>query len=103
MTMLTTIGLKVLLLEGRDRIGGRTWSSNIDGYPFEMGGTWVHWHQPHVYRELSRYGMRDELVRCPDYTRGVNQFSLVTENSRRDMSHEEEVSVKLMTCSGPRL
>ena len=38
-------GLKVLLLEGRDRIGGRSWSSNIDGYPFEMGGTWVHWGQ----------------------------------------------------------
>jgi NADPH-dependent 2,4-dienoyl-CoA reductase/sulfur reductase-like enzyme len=31
-------GLKVLLLEGRDRIGGRSWSSNIQGYPFEMGG-----------------------------------------------------------------
>jgi hypothetical protein len=38
-------GLKVLLLEGRDRIGGRSWSSNIGGYPFEMGGTWVHWGQ----------------------------------------------------------
>ncbi|THY91357.1 monoamine oxidase N, partial [Aureobasidium pullulans] len=33
-------GLKVLLLEARDRIGGRSWSSNIEGYPFEMGGTW---------------------------------------------------------------
>ncbi|KAM3505970.1 hypothetical protein MY11210_007745 [Beauveria gryllotalpidicola] len=31
-------GLKVLLLEARDRIGGRSWSSNIDGYPYEMGG-----------------------------------------------------------------
>ncbi|KAH0343399.1 monoamine oxidase N, partial [Aureobasidium melanogenum] len=33
-------GLRVLLLEARDRIGGRSWSSNIEGYPFEMGGTW---------------------------------------------------------------
>ncbi|KAH0044741.1 monoamine oxidase N, partial [Aureobasidium melanogenum] len=33
-------GLSVLLLEARDRIGGRSWSSNIEGYPFEMGGTW---------------------------------------------------------------
>ncbi|KGQ03930.1 Monoamine oxidase N [Beauveria bassiana D1-5] len=31
-------GLRVLLLEARDRIGGRSWSSNIDGYPYEMGG-----------------------------------------------------------------
>ncbi|KAJ9645050.1 hypothetical protein H2199_003054 [Coniosporium tulheliwenetii] len=40
-------GLKVLLLEARDRIGGRSWSSNINGYSFEMGGTWVSWEQPH--------------------------------------------------------
>lgn len=37
------IGSKVLLIEARNRIGGRSWSSNIGGYPFEMGGTWVHW------------------------------------------------------------
>ncbi|KAL1636024.1 hypothetical protein SLS56_001376 [Neofusicoccum ribis] len=43
----TVSGLNVLLLEARDRIGGRSWSSNIGGYPFEMGGTWVHWGQPH--------------------------------------------------------
>jgi hypothetical protein len=36
-------GFKTLFLEGRDRIGGRTLTSNIDGFPFEMGGTWVHW------------------------------------------------------------
>lgn len=36
---LTSIGHKVLLLEARDRIGGRTWSSDIGGYPFELGDT----------------------------------------------------------------
>lgn len=36
-------GLKVLLLEGRDRIGGRTWTAKAFGEEFEMGGTWVHW------------------------------------------------------------
>jgi len=51
-------GLRVLLLEARDRIGGRSWSSNIGGYPFEMGGTWVHWGQPHVWREISRCQLR---------------------------------------------
>lgn len=35
--------LKVLLLEGRDRIGGRTWTAKALGEEFEMGGTWVHW------------------------------------------------------------
>jgi lysyl oxidase-like protein 2/3/4 len=34
---------KVLLVEGRDRIGGRTWTAKSMGEEFEMGGTWVHW------------------------------------------------------------
>lgn len=35
--------LRVLLLEGRDRIGGGTWTAKALGEEFEMGGTWVHW------------------------------------------------------------
>lgn len=84
-------GFKVLLVEGRDRIGGRSWSSNIDGYPFEMGGTWVHWGQPHVWREISRYQMRTELEESLDFSRGVNHFQLRTDQTSITMSHEEEV------------
>lgn len=35
--------LSVLLIEARDRIGGRTWTAKAFGEEFEMGGTWVHW------------------------------------------------------------
>jgi monoamine oxidase len=35
--------LKILLLEARDRIGGRTWTSKAWGEEFDMGGTWIHW------------------------------------------------------------
>lgn len=35
--------LRVLLLEARDRIGGRTWTAKAWGEDFEMGGTYVHW------------------------------------------------------------
>ncbi|CAK1366699.1 unnamed protein product [Cercospora beticola] len=83
-------GLKVLLLEGRDRIGGRSWSSNIEGYPFEMGGTWVSWGQPHVWREISRYNMRRELELSYDFTKGVNHFTMTSADGSRNMSHEEE-------------
>lgn len=86
------LGLKVLLLEGRDRIGGRSWSSNIDDYPFEMGGTWVAWGQPHVWREISRYEMRETLEISQEYTHGVNMFSLTGISGRREMNHQEEVS-----------
>ncbi|KAG2420308.1 hypothetical protein HFD88_005109 [Aspergillus terreus] len=53
--------LKVLLLEARDRIGGRTWTAQVLGEEVEMGGTWVHWDQPHVYNQLQRYGLHGRL------------------------------------------
>ncbi|KAK7403431.1 hypothetical protein QQX98_010797 [Neonectria punicea] len=63
-------GVDVLLIEGRDRIGGRTWTAQVLGEEFEMGGTWVHWCQPHVYNELHRYGLHRNLKTsagaCPD-------------------------------------
>lgn len=34
-------GYSVLLLESRDRLGGRTWSTTADGYYFDVGGQWV--------------------------------------------------------------
>jgi monoamine oxidase len=87
-----------LLLEARDRVGGRTWTSNLDSYPYELGGTWVHWNQPHVYAEISRYDMADELLVSQDFSQGCNYFTLVTDQSR-NMPHEEEVILISITIS----
>jgi pseudooxynicotine dehydrogenase len=54
-------GRSVLLLEARDRLGGRTWSADWDGIPIEYGGAWVHWHQPHTWSEITRAGLRVEV------------------------------------------
>ncbi|KAF9892115.1 hypothetical protein FE257_002521 [Aspergillus nanangensis] len=83
-------GLSVLLLEARDRIGGRTWSSNIEGYPYELGGTWIHWGQPHTFREIYHYGMKPDLEVSQDHSRGVNRFDLITPDGTKSMSHKEE-------------
>ena len=48
-------GHSVLVLEARDRIGGRTWTDHRFGHDLELGGTWVHWVQPHTWAELTRY------------------------------------------------
>jgi monoamine oxidase len=56
-------GLGVLLLEARDRLGGRTWTREALGHRVELGGTWVHWIQPHVWAEITRYGL--ELTQSP--------------------------------------
>ena len=50
-------GRRTLLLEARDRLGGRTWSGRWHDVPIEYGGAWVHWHQPHTFSELTRAGL----------------------------------------------
>lgn len=34
--------LSVLVLEARERIGGRAWTGDIGGYPFDLGCGWLH-------------------------------------------------------------
>jgi len=51
-------GRSVVLLEARDRLGGRTWTSPWDGHEIEYGGGWVHWHQPHTWSEITRAGLQ---------------------------------------------
>ncbi|KAF9877503.1 monoamine oxidase n [Colletotrichum karsti] len=56
---LSVRGLSVLLLEARDRIGGRTWTAKGQNDDYEMGGGWVHQLQPHIWSEVSRYGLTE--------------------------------------------
>ncbi|MBL3687916.1 FAD-dependent oxidoreductase [Leucobacter zeae] len=56
-------GLEVITLEARDRVGGRTWTDHRLGHDLEMGANWVHWVQPHVWAEMTRYDR--EIVRSP--------------------------------------
>lgn len=54
-------GRSVLVLEARERLGGRTWSTEWEGRRIEYGGAWVHWHQPHTWSEITRAGLEVEL------------------------------------------
>jgi monoamine oxidase len=56
-------GKNTVLVEARDRLGGRTWTAAFAGREVELGGTWVHWFQPHVWAEMRRYGLG--LVESP--------------------------------------
>lgn len=53
---LQTLGHTTEIFEARDRIGGRAWTDNRLGAPLEMGATWVHWMQPNIWNEITRYG-----------------------------------------------
>jgi nicotine oxidoreductase len=53
-------GLHTILLEARDRLGGRTWLVDFAGGKIELGGTWIDPGQPHVWAEMTRYGLSIE-------------------------------------------
>ncbi|GAA5852639.1 hypothetical protein JCM8547_002574 [Rhodosporidiobolus lusitaniae] len=63
---LTNAGQNVLIVEARDRIGGRTWTAQQDGVLFEMGGTWIHHTQGFTWRELCKYGLDQDLIITPN-------------------------------------
>lgn len=66
---LSAAGRRTLLLEARDRIGGRTRTEDFAGHPIELGGAWVHWSQPHLWAEITRYGLSIEADVVPE--RGI--------------------------------
>lgn len=80
---LTRRGHRVVLLEARDRLGGRTFYTERLGRRLELGGTWVHWFQPHVWAEITRY--RQELSQSPVPEKGY----WITGGKRHEGTAEE--------------
>lgn len=54
---LSVKGHSVVLIEARDRVGGRTWTAPGLGRQLEYGGTYVHWTQPNMWQELQRHNI----------------------------------------------
>ncbi|MGY1805935.1 flavin monoamine oxidase family protein [Blastococcus sp. SYSU D00669] len=59
-------GRRVLVLEARDRLGGRAYTSRLAGRDVELGGAHVHWFQPHVFAEITRYGIAYRPLPIPE-------------------------------------
>jgi putrescine oxidase len=54
---LRAAGRSVAVLEARDRVGGRTWSREVDGAFLELGGQWVSPDQTELLGLLDELGM----------------------------------------------
>ncbi|MEV0460709.1 flavin monoamine oxidase family protein, partial [Catellatospora methionotrophica] len=53
-------GRRVLVLEARDRVGGRTLTADVPGFPgqvVDQGGQWAGPGQDLLYKELARFGL----------------------------------------------
>lgn len=59
-------GLRTVVLEARNRIGGRTWTTTFAGQNVELGGQWVATAQQLVQAELQRYGITSLTDLVPD-------------------------------------
>ncbi|CAI6019560.1 unnamed protein product [Clonostachys chloroleuca] len=88
-------GHKVLIVEGRDRIGGRTCSVKADGYVYEAGGTWVHRNQALVWSEIASTTGFNKFCNI-DGQMGNSVFSL---HQPADwLRHEDFIKWDSMSC-----
>jgi monoamine oxidase len=51
-------GASMLVLEARDRVGGRLWSGMLDGAEVDWGGEWIGAGQPRIYQLIKELGLR---------------------------------------------
>jgi putrescine oxidase len=56
-TRLAAAGLDVVVLEARDRVGGRVWNVEIGGQPNELGGQWIAPYQSAAQALLRELGI----------------------------------------------
>ena len=56
-TALAREGADVVVLEARDRVGGRTWNTEIGGEANELGGQWVAPYQSAIHALLDELGI----------------------------------------------
>jgi monoamine oxidase len=90
---LSRAGRSVVLLEARDRVGGRTLSQHVDDVPVELGGTWIGGGQDRVYMLASEYGKTTH----PTFEAGDKLFvdGLKVRRYRRSVSEVAEGAAEM--------
>ncbi|MGH7523991.1 MAG: flavin monoamine oxidase family protein, partial [Gemmatimonadales bacterium] len=91
-------GVDILVIEARDRLGGRVWTRHQDGldYPVELGPEWFDASGP-MHRLLERSGARVHAATGPFLQRtakGLNAFDEVADGG-------DELHRRLQQITGP--
>jgi putrescine oxidase len=83
-TRLVESGLDVVVLEARDRVGGRLWNTELGGEANELGGEWVAPYQARLHALRAELGV--ELF--PAYREGESVYVDAAGRSHRYSGHE---------------
>lgn len=86
---LVKYGYGTLLLEARNRLGGRTFTSQFSGEQVELGGGWVHWSQGYVWGEMTRYGL--SVSESPGFS--AETASWLSRGAAKNATSEEYITL----------
>lgn len=90
-TKLKAAGKSVVVLEARDRVGGRLWTGDVDGAMLEIGGQWVSPDQDALIETLDELG----LETYERYREGKNVY--IAEDGERRLFEGEIFPVPAKT------
>lgn len=77
-------GRTVAVLEARDRVGGRTWTDEVQGATLELGGQWISPDQTGLYELIGELG----IDTYPRYREGAGVF-IAADGTRTEYTGED--------------
>jgi monoamine oxidase len=92
---LATSALRVLVLEARDRIGGRAWTINSYGFPLDLGCGWLHSADENEWSTIAKKLGFEIDPTPPPWTRPACQIGFPTADQEDFRSAWDRFHVRL--------
>jgi monoamine oxidase len=95
-------GVSVLVLEGRERAGGRAWTVEKNGYPLDLGGEWLHSADRNMLTGLAQEHGFEIYQRRPEWTTRLrNSGATTTEQEEWIAAREANLAARHRAAAEP--